>query len=194
MQVNLSKNSWHSKLFKWTIGKYPTHGNLCPYFWTTIFFMFASPFVLAFRVITFPLKFIASKIGTAVRKYNAAHPPKPYVYKPYVKSKLSRFLEAVFGPIEAFFESPLTEKVAKKIGKVIAYLFCITFFVIIIYGLVTMTAKNGILLILVVGTLAILGLIVWAVISFFDSAAWGFIVNSVLMFKNKMCPAIDWKE
>ena len=53
MKINLSRNSWHRRLQRYVlqipVSKSEDFPNLCPYFWLTVFCIFASPFVLFWR-------------------------------------------------------------------------------------------------------------------------------------------------
>jgi hypothetical protein len=53
MQLTLNRNAWHRKLQKYVLGIDRTakddFPNLCPYFWLTVFCLFASPFVFFWR-------------------------------------------------------------------------------------------------------------------------------------------------
>lgn len=49
MQVNLSKESWHYRYYKFASDSEHVPSSLCPYFWGLVFLIFASPIILAVR-------------------------------------------------------------------------------------------------------------------------------------------------
>jgi len=54
MQVSLKRNGWHRRLQNFVFDYPPTFNSLCPYFWFTIFCMFASPFVFLYEKVLHP--------------------------------------------------------------------------------------------------------------------------------------------
>lgn len=55
MEVTLSRNSWHYRLQNFVFNDVPFQKNFCPYFWLTIFCIFAFPFVGIWTLVKKPL-------------------------------------------------------------------------------------------------------------------------------------------
>lgn len=51
MQINISRKSWHTQLFKWYFGSYSLPQSLCPYFWGLVL-IFAT--VIPITVVAIP--------------------------------------------------------------------------------------------------------------------------------------------
>jgi len=69
MNVKLTKQSWHFKLQTWARKEEPDMKNLCPYFWTTVLFLFLSPVIFLFKKTSPPItKFVDSPAGQKTGK------------------------------------------------------------------------------------------------------------------------------
>ena len=49
MEVRLNRNSWHTRFYRWVYGSEPRYWSLCPYFWTIVLCLVASPLILIFK-------------------------------------------------------------------------------------------------------------------------------------------------
>jgi hypothetical protein len=92
MKIHLSRHSWHRKLQNYVLS-IETHSdqdfpNLCPYFWLTIFCMFAVPFVFIWKVpVTYSMKGVLLAIVGVCRGIELlikaiAYPVKTYICIP----------------------------------------------------------------------------------------------------------------
>jgi hypothetical protein len=185
MEVTLNQNGWHAKLHKWVTGKNPTYRSLCPYFWKTIFFLAISPLVLAMKLYTNSVESIISYSERRIEK----------------KSKLK--FETAYK--QSWFKR--NKELILKIGKWTCKFFIITYFslvaIFISIGAVKYIMDHGfekfaIIIVIIIGfvislTALVLGILYLSSL-FFKSDTWDSIKGMAYSFKNKVCPAINWKE
>lgn len=101
MQVNLSRNSWHRKLQSYVLHNDDDFQNLCPYFWLTIFSLFAVPFVF---LVKGPISWAAEALCVVIEKLVdwILVPFSEYVCKP---------LDALF--VESYIKKLTAEEVVR---------------------------------------------------------------------------------
>jgi hypothetical protein len=181
MQVNLSKNSWHAKYYKWSTSNPVKFMNLCPYFWSLVSLLASFPVLLFFKFVKFlylgSLKII---------------PKKEETYKP--QSKISKKIEAFNDKHEVKIK-----KVKKAAGLVLMWFY---FGVIGAGGLfaIIFTVADGkwMELLAFIGGLALLFglicLIIFGGSRISESDTYSMIKGMIKSKKDKICPGIEWKD
>ena len=165
MNVSLSHNGWHAKLYKWVTRREPNFANLCPYFWTTLFFIFASPFVALFRLIPLPSE---DKLLDIIP-----------VMSDKTEKKVEFLGKIVLGLMLTFAGGVLILALIHLFlhGKLLISL-------ALIAGLVA-----------VVALASLIGFVLIKLVEkFWYSDTADFLGGSFLMFWHKVCPAIDWTD
>jgi hypothetical protein len=202
MEVTLNRNGWHAKLHKWVTGNQPTNWSLCPYFWKTIFFMAISPLVLLKKMVFAVLRAIFNPIDNwfekRSRKKNELHWERmsndpEYRIAHYDKQRKVSWWsrnEDRFG------------RIAKLIGKTFIILYFSFIGFALIYSAVKYIIANGFGVFAITALMYIsisIGIIVivlgsiYLISKFFHSDSWEAIKGMAYSFKNKVCPAINWK-
>jgi hypothetical protein len=185
MIVNLNRNSWHSKFYKFVKGYYPTFvfKSLCPYFWTIISFIVFLPLILLYKI----GKTSTNTVTTQVNKLNLTKKPKEsfVVVKP--PSKISVWWN----------------KRQKIIIKTICVIYLTLTGLFLLYmlglGLLILFKEKGIWMTFIhifafIGAFFTTMLAIWGIASFFMTDTWKMIMGMIYSSKNKVCPAIDWED
>lgn len=175
MLVNLSRNSWHSELYNYVKGNYPTYDfkSLCPYFWTIVSYLLLSPVIVLWKVLN-------SLLGEPIKKGILLvfdRPPS----KIQVKKEPSKF-----------------SKLFRKIAPIIYFGFLGSIiFLCIVMKIIDLFKQKGVWLgfvyfFSVIGMTVVLFCIIWWIISFFETDTWKMIKGMGYSVKNKVCPTIKW--
>lgn len=181
MEVTLSKQSWHYALNRWSFEKEPQTWSLCPYFWMTIYAILTAPFRAIIRyLIVRPLEWIFVPRGERRwedRKSKSA--PRPV-------TKISAYLEK-------------TEVIVRRSLSVIITVGFLSIFIgALAYGIFKegwkALAEMAILIGLSVGIAIFVVFITWVFSKLGSTDAWIGIKGMFYAVKNKVCPAINWKE
>jgi hypothetical protein len=177
MLVNLSRNSWHSELYNYVKGNYPTYAfkSLCPYFWTIVSYLLLLPVIVLWKVLN---SFLAEPIKKGILLVFDRPPSKIPVKKE--PSKFSKLFRKILPIIYFGFVGLLS-------------LFCIFMMIVNLFK------QKGVwlgfvYLFSVIGMLAVLLCIIWLIISFFETDIWKMIKGMGYSVKNKVCPIIKWDK
>ena len=187
MEVSLSRNAWHAKYYNFVKGHYPTYDfkSLCPYFWTMVTLILLSPVIVSWKVIKMiikrPIKSAGNVIASSVDKV-FSRPIKPHKEP----SKFSKWYDRNGGKIGEWFS---------KIYLITVGLMAL---IIFIFGIVTLFQENGawlgfVYIFAFIGAFVSLVLLIWMVISFFETDSWKMIKGMIYSTKNKVCPMITWE-
>jgi hypothetical protein len=183
MEVTLSKRSWHYALNRWSLEKDPQTWSLCPYFWMTIYFILTAPLrVIGRYLIIRPLEWIFVPRGE--RSWEERKPR-------------SLRAERALNKTEAFLDK--TEIVVRRsLGAIIVGTLLLGFIGLLIHGFM----KEGwkvlwemlILIGFSMGVVLCMGFIAWVFSKIGKSDTWTALKGMFYSIKNKVCPAINWKE
>jgi uncharacterized membrane protein len=202
MEVTLNRKGWHAKLHKWVTGKQPTHWSLCPYFWKTLFFMAISPLVLLKKIVFSILGSIFNPIiercEEKSRKKEELHWEKlskdeSYRNEYYNKKRKESWWSKNEDKIE---------RIAKFIGKTFVVLYFLAIGAAGVYGIVTYIMAHGfgafaitllMYLAIIIGIIVLVAGVFYLIHKFFHSDTWEATKGMAYSFKNKVCPAINWK-
>ena len=188
MEVSLSRNSWHAKYYNFVKGHYPTYDfkSLCPYFWTMVTLILLLPAILIWKgiksIVKGTVKSAGNVIASSVDKV-FSQPIKPHK----APSKFSKWYSRNGDKIGEWFS---------KIYLITVGLMALT---LLIVGIVTLFQENGawlgfVYIFAFIGAFVSLVLLIWMVISFFETDSWKMIKGMIYSTKNKVCPMITWKN
>lgn len=175
MEVRLTRNSWHTRLYRWAYGSEPRYWSLCPYFWTIVICLIASPVILIFKAVGI--------IRHEPRHHKPAKPqPKLTATQLKKEAKLAELRDR------------RNLRLAKFLLTLLAGLF--------VFAMVSGFQEKGwfflielvaFVIFLPIVTLMIIG-ISWISSKAENSDSWNAIVGMVRAGWDKVCPAIDWQE
>lgn len=184
MLVKLSRNSWHSRYYKWVKGYYPTDEfkSVCPYFWTIVSFLGLFPLIALWKGFNFIFKILIEKPleGAIERSFE-----RKLNQKKKESSKFSKWFD----------------KNGDTLGKWVGYIWFGFMGLILLFWIVIQfiesTKKFGIWVTLVyvlaiIGGLTVSILIGAGINSFRESDTWSMIKGMLYSIKNKACPMIKW--
>jgi len=182
MLVSLSRESWHSKYYKFVKGYYPTYEfkSLCPYFWTIVTLILLSPVIVLWKSINkLTVKPISKAIDYSITKS---------LSKPYKEpSKFSKWYD----------------KNGKSIGKWMGRIYIgsmLSLLTLMLIGsLIQLFQEKGAWLGIIyifawIGILTTSILAIWGIISFFETDTWRMVKGMSYSIKNKVCPMIIWED
>lgn len=175
MEVRLNRNSWHTRFYRWAYGSEPRYWSLCPYFWTIVICLIASPVILIFKSI--------GSIRREPRPHKPAKPqPKPTATQ--LKKEAKR--------------AELRDRRSRRLAR-----FLLTLLAgLVVFGMVSGFQEKGwfflIELVVFVIFLAIVALVLvgtaWISSKVGNSDSWNAIVGMVRAGWDKVCPAIEWQD
>jgi uncharacterized ion transporter superfamily protein YfcC len=171
MEVRLHRNSWHTRLYRWTHGKEPVYWSLCPYFWSIIACIIASPFVLILNLVG--IDRFKSQPAQAYHKPTRTQLKKDAKRAKLQEKRSQQFSKVVFG---LFFGLVLAAFVFGIFEK--GWLILIEFAIFIVF--------------LIVVAFLIIG-ISWLSAKISSSDSWEAIRGMAGSLWNHICPAIDWQ-
>lgn len=184
MLVELSKNSWHVKFYKWVIGYNPNYKfkSLCNYFWTIVFYLLCSPLILLWKVIKFVFNFLVAKpIGRLIDRQIENSFKKPNKKR----TKLG------------LWWNRNNDSIATWAGRIwIGFMLSVLGFFLIV-GIYELFKKHGLSLgfVYIFATIGIITTIIltgfWLT-EFGKSDTWKMIKGMTFSLKNKICPMIKW--
>lgn len=175
MEVRLNRNSWHTRFYRWAYGSEPRYWSLCPYFWTIIICLIASPVILIFRS--------TGIIRDESRPYPPVKPqPKPTATQLKKEAKraelrdrrnrrLARFLLTLLAGLVVFaMVAGFQEKGWFFLIELVAFVLFLVVVTLVVVGIAWISSKVG------------------------DSDSWDAIVGMVRAGWNRVCPAIEWQD
>jgi hypothetical protein len=137
------------------------------------------------------------------------------VIKPLIKGIVKSAGNVIASSVDKVFSQPIKprkepSKFSKwydrnggKIGEWFAKIYLITLgliaLIVIIGSIVTLVQENGawlgfVYIFAFIGVFVSLVLLIWMVISFFETDSWKMIKGMIYSTKNKVCPMITWKN
>jgi hypothetical protein len=184
MEISLSRHSWHAKYYNFVKGYYPTYEfkSLCPYFWTIVTLILLSPVIVIWKVLKPFIKGTIKSAGNVIAISVGKVLSKP-------RKKPSKF-------------SKWYDRNGKKIGEWFGKIYLITIgssaLIAALIGTIFFFQENGawlgfVYIFAIIGGLVSLILLIWMVISFFETDSWKMIKGMIYSTKNKVCPMITWK-
>jgi hypothetical protein len=175
MLVNLSKNSWHSELYNYVKGNYPTYDfkSLCPYFWTIVSYLLLLPVIVLWKV-------LKSLLSEPIKKG--------------ILLAIDRIPSKIQSKKEPSKFSKLFRKIIPKIYFGALGLFALT---ILIMALIQLFREKGAWVSFVyifawIGVTVTTIFVTWGIISLFETDTWKMIKGMSYSIKNKVCPMIKW--
>lgn len=185
MLVNLSRNSWHSKYYKFVKGYYPTYEfkSLCPYFWTIVGFILLLPVILLWKGIKSLSRLTIKPIQKAIVYGVGKAVSEPYENKE--PNKLSKW----------FIRNERT--INKWFGRIYFGFLVLILLIMIVAGIIQLFKDRGAWMAFVyifsfIGVLGTLTFSVFGLVQFFETDTWNMIKGMGYSIKNKVCPMIKW--
>lgn len=182
MEVSLSRESWHSKYYKFVKGYYPTYEfkSLCPYFWTIVTLILLSPVIVLWK---FLKKIVVKPIGKVID-----HRVEKSFSKPYKEpSKFSKWYDKNDKSIGTWF------------GRIYFGIMILLLLFVIVGSMIKLFQEKGawmgiIYIFAWIGAITTGVFSIWGIISFFTTDTWIMIRGMIYSVKNKVCPMITWED
>lgn len=178
MLISLSKNSWHSKLYKWVGGKDAAKEfkSLCPYFWTIVFYVAASPAIALFKGVVK----MASLVSSLCKKFKSNKPKKTSKTKTWLS-------EDKLGKVSLWF------------GRIYLFIMCSVLLYLVGFLLYKTYMKSGLMailigLVVVVVSVGAILLIMYGIMKISEFSFWTIVKGMIYSVKHKVCPMIKWDE
>jgi hypothetical protein len=186
-QINFNVNSWHFKYYKYVTGNSKPK-TLCPYFWTLLF-------IIPFSFFIVPIILLIKLIGYSWEKSEQKEEEK--------LSKMSRSEQNDY-----FINKRKRELRKERIGTILGKVFLwtlISFGALVIIITIITTKFNPIFwkeLFLVIGILGTICLVIWLLTKLIvgfskwvkNTSGYQIFVRGINAWYDKSCPLIKWEE
>jgi hypothetical protein len=176
MNVNLSRTSWHARYYEFCAEKQPEFRNLCPYFWTIVFFVSIFPIFIG----AYLLKQAFGKRGKVAEIIGGTK----------VGIKYSEFVDR---------NERKFQRGREICGKIFLWFYLgLLGGGTLVFGIISLFIDKGFTMAMLyifafIGFLTVAIILVWLFVKATSSDTFKMVSGMIKAKKDKVCPAIDWE-